>query len=175
MEGLNVRFTVVNSNGMKYFLGLKKEGCSISFSEFPPFFELVGSKISIKTSKFFGDKPLSCSIVARELSKISRDPIVRSCFNERIAGTFWSHPIIEATSFDEGDSLCIVVSEKSGITTHEAFRKFLLLRHYAMTEAPFMRKHRAFIKKMKEMKKKNFTEKDVLEHFEFPDVLYFPW
>lgn len=175
MKELKVRFTVVSANGMKYFLSIKEGGCPINLSNFPPFFELVGSKIFIKTSKFFGNKPLSCSIVARELPQIPRDPIVRSCFNERIAGTFWSHSAIEATCFDEGDSLCVKVSEKTGIVTYEELRTFLSLKHYIMTDAPFIRTHSTFVKKMKKRGKKSITERDVLEHFDFPEVLYFPW
>jgi hypothetical protein len=177
-KDLKVRFTVVRAEGLggrKYFFSNGEGDGQILLSNFPPFFELVGSRVSVTTSRYFGDRPTSCSIIARELPQIPRDPIVKSCFSERIAGSFWPRSTIEATEFDEGGYLRVKITEKSGIVTYEKFRIFLSLKHYAMTNDPFSKEHQSFEKKMKKMGKKSITEKDVLEHFDFPEILSFPW
>lgn len=175
MKGLKVLFTVKSTNGKKYFSSIGGGGRPINLSNFPPFFELMGSKIYVKTSKHPNERPSSCSIVARELPKIPRDLIVRSCFSERMEGSPWPYSTIEAVFLDQGDYIRVVVSEKSGITTREDFRTFLLLRHYAIVNVSLSRVRDAFNKKIQKMGKKSITEKDVLEHFDFPEVLYFPW
>lgn len=175
MKGLNVLFTVKSTNGKKYFSNIEGGERPINLSNFPPFFELEGSKVYVKTSKYPNERPSSCSIVARELPKIPRDPIVRSCFSERTEGSPWPYSTIEAVFLDQGDYFRIVVSEKSGVTTREDFRTFLLLKHYAIVSTSLSKVRDVFNKKIQKMGKKNITEKDVLEHFDFPDVLNFPW
>lgn len=173
---LDVRFTVMGAGGNTYFSNIEEGGRPINFSNFPPFSELRGSNISVVTAKDFGDSSLTCTIVEREFPQIPRrDPVTKTCFSERIAGTFWSHTSIVATCFNEGDYLWLEIPETSEITTREELRAFFLKKYYDTTYAPFMRKHRAFALRMKELGKEDITKKDILEHFDFPEVLHFPW
>lgn len=159
----------------RYFTSNGAQDNQVCLYNFPPFYELEGSKISVTTSKASESRPRSCLIVAREVPQIPRDPLIKSYFNERIPGVPWVLASLEASCFDEGDSFYIKIPEKSGITSHDELKAFLLAKYYIITESSFSRPHKKFIEKMKKVGKKNFTEKDVRAHFDFPEILSYPW
>ncbi len=176
-KDLKVKFVVTRKEELgwrRYFVSDGGGDSQVYLFNFPPFLELVDSKISVVTSRVPSDRPRSCAIVARELPLTPGDRIT-SYFDKRIPGVSWSLASLEASWFDERDSFSIRIPQKSGITSHEKLKAFLFSKYYIITEPSFSKPHSEFEKKMKKMKKKSFTEKDVLAHFDFPEVLSYPW
>lgn len=176
-EGLQVKFSVTRTKELgwrKYFTSEGAEDCQICLFNLPPFLELVDSMISVVALRVPLDRPRSCTIVARMLQQIPSDRI-RAYFDVVIPGVSWSLTGLEASRLDERDSFFICIPEKSGITSHEELRSFLLVKYYIISESPLSEPHREFRKKMGRMKKKSISEKDVLAHFDFPKVLSYPW
>lgn len=177
-DGLRVKFTVVYTEefgGRRYFTTSGVMGITIKLFNLPPFYELIGSKISVLTPQNSEQLPRICHIVERELPQIPREHSVRTCFDEWISGVLRPLSSLEAMWLDEGDSFTIIIPRKSGIICHADFKKFLKAKYFTMTEFTLSTAHKEFKKKMSKMGKKSFNGEEMLEYFRFPKILSFPW
>lgn len=177
-DGLRIKFTVVHTEEYgwrRYFISSGIMGITIKLFNLPPFYELIGSKISIVAPKIPEHLPRVCYIAERVLPQIPREHSIRTCFDEWVPGVLRPLSSLEAMWLDEGDSFAITIPQKSGIVCCADFKKFLKAKYFTMTESTLSTAHKEFSRKMLRMGKKSFNGEEMLEHFRFPRILSFPW
>ncbi len=177
-DDLKIEFTVALAEDFgqrRYFTTSGVMGITIKLFNLPPFYELMGSKISVTALGVPEQLPRVCYISERELPQIPREPSIRTYFDEWVPGVLRPFSSLEAMWLDEGDSFSIIIPQKSGINCHAHFKKFLKAKYFTMTESMPSILHKEFRKKMIRMGKNSFNGEEMLEHFRFPKILSFPW